>query len=64
MTAVTANPSLGVPPDNSKSDPVVVVLLMRIIVLNFVIDSFCYHNIILLFKIKRENRTRFVRNNK
>ncbi len=56
MTAVTANPSLGVPPDNSKSDPVVVVLLMRIIVLNFVIDSFCYH-IILLFKIYRENKT-------
>ncbi len=63
MTAVTANPSLGVPPDNSKSDPVVVGLLMRIIVLcllsiRFVIILFCCSRYI------ERTRQVFVRNNK
>lgn len=47
MTAVTANPSLGVPPDSSKSDPVLVFVLVVVVELyylssiRFVNESFC-----------------------
>lgn len=35
MTAVTANPSLGVPPDSSKSDPVLVFVLVVVVELYY-----------------------------
>ena len=61
MTAVTAKPSLGVPPDNSKSDPVFVVFvsyLVSCIVLVVVLPSYYFIVTERERERERENKTR------